>query len=151
MKGLSEAEINMRDLQGRLYKEKGIIFTTCPVAGHNYHGAVERTIKEIQSLLERADLSKQRLHATGLQTLLKLVENLYNDIPLGYRMWGKKGPEAKHGVLTIVSPNCFKFGRNNARAPAGPLVMPDGHSDLLNGIADKYEAIYRIWNETYIP
>ena len=151
MKGLSEAEVNMRDLQGRLYKQKGIIFTTCPVAGHNYHGAVERTIKEIQSLLERADLSKQRLHATGLQTLLKLVENLYNDVPLGYRMWGKKGPEARNGVLTIVSPNCFKFGRNNARAPAGPLVMPDGHSDLLNGIQDKYEAIYRIWNEAYIP
>ena len=75
MKGLREANVNLRDLQHRIYSENGIIFTTCPVGGHNVHGHVERVIRSVQELLEEGGIKQQRLHATGFQTLLKLVEN----------------------------------------------------------------------------
>ena len=54
------------------------------MGGHNVHGHVERVIKSVQELLKDGGLKQQRLHATGLQTLLKLVENNYNSLPIGY-------------------------------------------------------------------
>ena len=83
MKGLRDAAVNLRNLQHQIYSESGVIFTTCPVGGHNFHGHVERVIRSIQNLLEDGGLKQQRLHATGLQTLLKLVENNYNSLPIG--------------------------------------------------------------------
>ena len=44
MKALKEAEVNLKDLQYILYKEKGIKFKTCPVSGNNFHGAFEMRI-----------------------------------------------------------------------------------------------------------
>ena len=42
MKALQEAEINIRDLQYVLFKEKGLNFRVCPVSGHNWSGSCER-------------------------------------------------------------------------------------------------------------
>ena len=71
-------------LQLQLHKDYQIEFQTCPVSGHFFHGHVERVIRSIQESLEECGLKKKVLHATGLQTLLKIVENQYNNIPLGY-------------------------------------------------------------------
>ena len=76
MKALRESEISLRDLQQNLYLEHGVIFTTCPVAGHNMHGHVERTIRSIQEMLDSCGVKTKRLHATGLQTLLKLSQKV---------------------------------------------------------------------------
>ena len=75
MKALDEAEIDLKDLQLLVHKERGIKFRTCPVSGHNFHGAVERKIRAVQECLEKSEISNMRLHATGLQTVLKLIEN----------------------------------------------------------------------------
>ena len=82
LKGLRDAQVNnLQDLQHHIYTENGIIFTTCPVGRHNVHGHVERVIKSRQDLLEDGGLKQQRLHATGLQTLLMTellkVQSLY--------------------------------------------------------------------------
>ena len=39
LKALKECEVNFRDTQYVLHKEKGIKFQTVPVGGHNYTGA----------------------------------------------------------------------------------------------------------------
>ena len=36
LKALSEAEVEVRNLDMLLHKKKGIRFRTCPVSGHNY-------------------------------------------------------------------------------------------------------------------
>ena len=64
----------MKDLDLLLHKEKGIWFKTAPVSGHNFHGAVERKIRSVQECLEKSEIDKQRVHATGLQTIAKLIE-----------------------------------------------------------------------------
>ena len=34
LKGLRDAQVDLRNLQHQIYTENGIIFTTCPVGGH---------------------------------------------------------------------------------------------------------------------
>ena len=148
MKALRESEVCLRNLQHSLYTEHGVIFTTCPVGGHNMHGHVERTIKTIQEMLDSCGLKTRRLHATGLQTLLKLTENNYNSLPLGYKY---DRSITNTPLLKIITPNFFKMGRNNNRALDGPLRVPGGGGELLKNINDMYDGIFKLWADTYVP
>ena len=82
--GLENVEFDLRGLQHRLERQNGIEFEVCPVAGHNQHGHVERVIRSVQESFNDYGLLTQRYNATTLQTLAKLVENNYNNLPLGY-------------------------------------------------------------------
>ena len=82
MATLREAKVEMLDASLRIYKEHGLRFETCPVAGHNAHGLVERKIKTAQELMDKSGLATARMHTTGLQTATKLVENIMNNTPL---------------------------------------------------------------------
>ena len=94
-KVLREVDVDILDLKYQLHKEKGIIFDVCPVSGHNMHGQVERVIRSIQESLTDCGVQNLRLHATSLQTFLKLVENTYNNAPLGYSY----GRDANNGHI----------------------------------------------------
>ena len=76
MKALREVEIDIRNIEHELFTEYGASFKIVPVSGHNMNGLVERAIRTIQQSLEECGLKKFKLHATGLQTLCKLVENV---------------------------------------------------------------------------
>ena len=148
MKALREAEVCLRDLQHNLYIEKGVIFTTCSVGGHNEHGHVERSIKSIQELLADAGIASKKLHATGLQTLLKLVENNYNSLPLGYSY---DRSMTNTPMLKIITPNFFRMGRNNNRALDGPVKLPAHGGELIDKVNEAYQSIFRLWCDTYVP
>ena len=55
MKVVKEAEVNMKDLGLRCYKEQGIRCEVAPVSGHNYTGLVERKIKTVQDAFKKVD------------------------------------------------------------------------------------------------
>ena len=148
MKALREAEVCLRDLQHTLYIEKGIIFTTCSVGGHNEHGHVERSIKSIQELLADAGIANKKLHATGLQTLLKLVENNYNSLPLGYSY---DRSMTNTPLLRIITPNFFRMGRNNNRALDGPVKLPAHGGELIDKVNEAYQSIFKLWCDSYVP
>ena len=147
MKALKEVSVNMRDLQHRLFTEHGVVFTTCPVGGHNMHGHVERVIQSVQHLLEDCGVKQKRLHATGYQTLLKLVENLYNSLPLGYS-YDKSVTNTP--LLRIITPNFFKMGRNNDRALDGPVHVPNG-TQMIQKISETYRGLFKLWADVYVP
>ena len=44
----NKAEVNMKDLELRSYKEHEIFCKTAPVSGHNFTGLVERKIRTVQ-------------------------------------------------------------------------------------------------------
>ena len=67
MKAVREAEIDMKDLQLRSFKEQGIRCEVAPVSGHNFNGLAERKIRTVQQSLEIIGLKNMRLHATGLK------------------------------------------------------------------------------------
>ena len=148
IKVLREAEVDIRNVDMVLCKERGIRFRTCPVSGHNMHGAVERRIRTVQECLEKSDFENMRLHSCGLQTLLKLVENEINNLPLGYSF----GRDANNSpLLKLIFPNMLKIGRNNQRALDGPIRMPTGPGEMLKKIETGYAAFYKIFNSTMVP
>ena len=104
------------------------MFITCAVGGHNVYGHVERVNKSVQELLEDGGLKQQCLIATGLQTLLKLVENNYNSLPIGYSY---DQSCCNTPLLKIISPNFFRFGRNNDRALEVPFPVPNHGRELV--------------------
>ena len=61
---LTNAEVDVRDLQQRIHREEGVIFTVCPVGGYNKHGQVERVIRSIQRGFDDCGLRDERLHVS---------------------------------------------------------------------------------------
>ena len=84
MKAVKEAEINLKDLKLRSYREQGVLCEVAPVSGHNFTGLIERKIRTVQEAFDKIGLKKMRLHATGLQMVAKLTENNLNNLPIGF-------------------------------------------------------------------
>ena len=147
-KVVRDAEINLQDLQHRAFTEYGIRFIEAPVQGHNMIGLAERKIRSVQECFERIGLSQVRLHATGFQTLCKLVEMNLNNLPLGYS-YGRDADNSP--ILKIITPNLLRIGRLNSRALTGPIRFPKGPKEFLKRVDETYEAFYRVWNTAYIP
>ena len=148
MKAVRDAEVNLQDLSARAYREYGIRFEVAPVGGHNYNGICERKIRTVQEIFEKIGLKNVRMHATGLQTFCKLVENQLNNTPLGYS-YGRDA--LNNPILKIITPNVMKIGRLNSRSLTGPLKFPKGPKDYIKKVEDTYEAFYKIWNTVMVP
>ena len=145
---LTGAEVGIRDVNQRLHKEYGIIFTLCPVGGHNQNGQVERVIRSLQQGLDDCGLKKERLHATGLQTLCKIVENTYNSLPIGYSY---DRDQDNTEILKIICPNMLKMGHKNQRQLEGPIRLARGVRELLKKVEKLYEAWFLVWRDTVVP
>ena len=125
MKALTDCEVSHKDLQHVIYKEKGIVFKTCPVSGHNFHGLTERKILSVQKCLERMNIDKLWLHAT---TLMKLIKNQLNNLPFGFT-YGKHSDNSP--LLKLIFPNLLRIGRNNNRALSSLVKLPKNQGELL--------------------
>ena len=145
---MREIQVNLRDLQHSLYREHGVLLEEAAVGGHDQHGKVERTIRSVQESMEEMGLSKMRLHAMGLQTICKQVENAYNNLPLGYRY---ERDQDNTSTLKMLVPNMMRTGRINSRALDGPVKLSNDSRKMLGQIQDKFEAWYKIWAEVYVP
>ena len=148
MSAFKLAEVEFRDLQLRLHREKGIAFSVCGVGGHDKHGHVERVIQSLQQSLEDSGLKTAILHATGLQTLCKLVESQYNNLPLGFH-YSRSADNTP--ILKILTPNMLRIGRVNKRSLDGPIKLPESRMELLTKIEETYLAWYKIWLECLVP
>ena len=112
VKAIRDAEATLKNLKLQVYKEKGIKFEVGSVGGHNEHGLVERIIRSIQDSMLECGLHSKKLTATGLQTLAKLVENDYNNLPAGFK-YDRDQDNTK--MLKILTPNMMCMGRINTR------------------------------------
>ena len=145
---LREVGVTLKDASGRMYKEYGIIFWTCPAQAHWQHGRVERVARSIRESLRRTDFTGQRLHIMGWQTICKSIENTLNDVPIGYT---SKHTKNNAEILEVLSPNVLKFGRLNARSPQAPLLMPDVDlRDYTLKVQQLWEAWWKLWQEYYV-
>ena len=84
-----------------------------------------------------------RLHATGLETLCKLIECNLNNTPMGLS-YGRN--ETNTPLMKLVSPNTMLVGRINARSPIGPFSLPAGPKSLMARV----EACYKIFYKEYV-
>ena len=148
MKMVRDAEVNLQDLSHRCYKEMGITVEVVPVSGHNYNGITERKIRSVQEIFTKINIKKVRLHATGLQTVMKLIENCLNSLPLGY---GYGRDADNNPILKVITPNLLRHGRLNSRSLTGPIKYPKGPSEFLKKVNDTYEQFFHLWNVSYVP
>ena len=112
------------------------------------HGQVERVIKSVQESFQDSGLLTGRYHSTGLQTLCKIVENQYNNLPLGYHF----GRDQDNGpLLKMICPNHLRVGRINKRALDGPVRMPKNKMEMLKTVDEVYKVWFRVWRDTYVP
>ena len=148
MSAFANAELDYRDLQLQLHHQFGIIFDVCSVGGHDSHGKVERVIRSVQQGLDDCGLKTSRLHATGLQTLCKIVENAYNSVPIGYSY---DRDQDNTSVLKIISPNMLRMGRSNQRVLDGPIRLARGARELLTKVEDLYESWFKVWQDAVVP
>ena len=143
-----DMEVLLRDLGGKLYREFGIEFSTCPVGGHNVHGHVERVIRSVKESLSECGLKNKRIHATGLQTLFKIVENNYNNLPIGYHY---NRDQDNTPALRMITPNMLKQCRINSRALDGNIKIPRTGKDMMNRIEEVYRSWFKIFKDAVVP
>ena len=144
---LKDAEVTLVDAQFEIYKEHGIKFEKCPVAGHNAHGLVERKIKTAQEIFEKSDFANKRLHTTGLQTLAKLTENMMNNTPYGFSY--ARGKD-NNKLMKLITPNMMRMGRVNSRNLSGPIKLPKGPTTMMKKVEETYQIFYNIYNDTMV-
>ena len=145
---LREGEVTIVDLETQIRKKTQIDFQLSPVSGHNMHGLVASNINVIQQSLTKNHAGSTRVHATGLQTLMKLVESDMNGTPFGVTM----GRSALNSLLIkLLSPNQLRTGRINARIPSGPFRLPSGPRDMISRVKELYTSWFRVLNDTLLP
>ena len=148
IKALSEGEVDMVDLSGALSRQRGIKFVPVVPQGHSAHGRVEKRIHMLQQSLERSEIRNSRCTATGWQTIAKAIERTVNSIPIGFYHHQSGG---QNPLLRVLTPNSLKLVTTSDRAPVGLFNIPNGPTDIMENIQQKYESWYHVWNEQYLP
>ena len=146
--GFEISEMEIRNLQLELHRVRGVKFELCAVSGHDRHGHVERVIRSIQESFDDVGLKNKILHATGLQTLCKLVEMQYNNLPIGYH-YGRSADNTS--LLKIITPNILRVGRVNKRSLDGPIKLPVNRMEILSKVEETYESWFKVWRESLVP
>ena len=148
IKILKEMEVDIRDVQYRLFTEHGAMFEVCPVGGHNRHGLVERRIATVQSSFKEMGLDTMRVHSMGLQTMCKVVENTLNGLPYGYT---QARSDTNQSLYKLISPNLLRHGRNNNRCMAGPVRLSSDNNKMMAEVQKRTEAWFKIFRDACVP
>ena len=148
LKIMQEMEVDIRDIQYRLYTEHGAKFEVCPVGGHERQGLVERRIATVQSSLKEMGLDKMRIHSMGLQTFCKVIENTLNNLPYGYT---QARSDTNQSLYKLISPNLLRHGKNNNRSLAGPVRLSTDNNKMLHDVQKRTEAWFKIFRDSCVP
>ena len=142
MKACREMEISMIDLTKSLditYRV-GIEHSICPPTGHNSHGMVERSIKEVKALFYKV-YRLQRLDVMNYETAFCWVANELNNLPI---CLGSKYRNLDH--LDLLTPNRLLLGRANRRAFSGCALI-DAPTRLIKQMEEVYDSWWKTWKE----
>jgi len=146
---LKESNVDLIDLEGRIRRHVSLDFSVCPVcvSGHFVHGLVEAKIKIAQTGFQLSGAGNTRLHATGAQTLAKLIENDMNNTPFGVTC-GRS--ESNSPLLKLLTPNMMKVGRIHSRNSIGPFKLPTAPKSMLDRVQDCYKMWFREYQDTLL-
>lgn len=141
LKACSDMEISWLDVSHTLNAKHqvGVEFSPCPVGGHNYHGQVERSIREVKKLFSTV-YSNIKLDVLGYETAFSWVSNELNNLPM---CLGSKYRDLDN--LDLITPNRLIHGRSNRRAMSGPCTI-EAPSKMLERMEDIYDAWWQAWH-----
>ena len=149
VKAFKEGEIDIQDLSGRLYKQKGIQFEICPPQGHYCHGRIERVIRSLQESFTRSGASSSRCTATGWSTIGKALERDINNIPIGF-LYEKSAVDG-NPLLRVLKPSSLKGLNCSDRAPSGLFTIPENPGDHFSKVQQAYNLWSQCWLTSYLP
>ena len=150
LKACNKMEINILDIKRTLDSEYrvGIEYETCPVGGHNAHGIVERSIKEVKRLFNLI-YGGLKLDIMTYKTAFAFISNKLNNFPI---CLGSRMSNLEHSDL--ITPSRLLLGRNNSRALSGYARIP-GPLRLMNQLESVERSWWEIWKDErlleYIP
>ena len=98
--------------------------------------------------MEKLGFYKERIHATGLQTLLKLIESDINSTPLGVTM---ARTSTNTPLLKLITPDHLRMGRISNRAPVGPFQPPNSPRGMIARAEELYWRWHEVFNESMLP
>ena len=141
LKACKEMEISWVDVSTTLNArhQVGVEFEACPVGGHNFHGQVERSIREVKKLFDTVYKGK-KLDIMGYETAFAWISNELNNLPL---CLGSKYKDLDN--LDLLTPNRLIHGRSNRRAMSGPCTV-DKPSKMLEKMNEIFEAWWKAWH-----
>ena len=116
----------------------GVKYTVCAVSGHNQHGQVERSIKEIKSLIDRV-YNGLKLDILGYETCFTWISSELNNIPI---CLGSKSENLEY--TDIITPSRILLGRNNRRSLSG-YARVDSPSRLIAQMDRVYDNWWKAW------
>ena len=126
----------------------GIDYQSCPVGGHNQHGAVERSIRDIKSLLDQV-YTGLTLNLISYETCFAWIANELNCFPICI---GSRTSNLDH--IDLITPSRLLLGRNNRRSLGG-YVKIETPTRLMEQMDKVYRSWWNVWkNEKiadYIP
>ena len=134
------AELSILDITDFLSvnHQVGIKFSTCAVASHNAHGMVERSIREIKSLLNKM-YKGLKLDIMSFETCLAWIASELNNLPICI---GSRVENLDH--VDLITPSRLLLGRNNRRALSG-FARISAPSRLIDQMDDVHDAWWRVW------
>jgi hypothetical protein len=138
LKACKDMQYSWIDVKRTLNQEYkvGFDFAAAPVGGHNQHGAVERSIREIRKLFDVVFLCpKYKLDILSFESAFCYVSNELNNFPIC-----QTGDFKDLSELDVLTPNRLILGRNNRRSMSGPCTV-DSKSRMLESI----EAVFQTW------
>ena len=140
VKGCRDLEYSWSDISKTLNTDfrVGIEYATCPVGGHNAHGMVERSIREIRKLFTTV-YTGIKIDVLSYETAFQWMSNEVNNLPI---CLGSKYSNLDH--LDLITPSRLIHGRNNRRAPGGYCRI-SSPSRLINQIDMVFESWWNVW------
>lgn len=101
-------------------------------------------MKNLNRLLGSMDLQNIPLSVINLTTLLQMIAEIINQIPLGTTL-GETNP-----ILSILSPNRL-VGRFRDKTLMRPISVPMDISNVLRQNEEKWDQIRKLYSSTVIP
>ncbi len=121
LKVCKDMQYSWIDLKRTLNQEYkvGFDFAAAPVGGHDQHGTVKRSIREIRKLFDIVFLCpKYELDLLSFESAFCFVSNELNNFPIC------QAPDFKDlSELDVLTPNRLILGRNNRRSMSGHALL----------------------------
>lgn len=142
LKACADMEISWVDVSHDLNAKHqvGVEFDPCPVGGHNFHGQVERSIREVKKLFYTV-YNNIKLDVLGFETAFAWVSNELNNLPI---CLGSRYKDLDS--LDLITPNRLIHGRSNRRAMSGPCTI-EKPSKMLERMEDIFSAWWQAWHK----
>ena len=136
LKACEQAEMSWLEISHLISAHYGVGFDyeVCPPHAHYFHGAVERSIKEIKRLFNNM-FKGLKLHLLAYETAFAYCCNTLNNLPIAL------GSRTDHlGHRDVLTPNRLLMGRNNKRSPDSITQVPSN-----SRLAEQLEEVERSW------